>query len=150
MIAYLTRRDFLRASAIASAALLSGKFSFGQDAAPKPRWYKGNLHMHNQWSDGLPLPEQAVAWYKDRGWDFICPSDHNCFQGTDLHFTSFGSKPKMTDEMIAAFEGETSLWKPIKNPNVENKLEREIVDKAIEELGAAGVKIKEAGGMTFV
>ncbi|MGN1064130.1 MAG: hypothetical protein ACI4QC_01855, partial [Thermoguttaceae bacterium] len=102
--------------------------------------------MHNQWSDGLPLPEQAVAWYKDRGWDFICPSDHNCFQGTDLHFTSFGSKPKMTDEMIAAFDGETSLWKPIKNPNVENKLEREIVDKAIEELGAAGVKIKEAGG----
>ncbi len=150
MIAYLTRRDFLRASAIASAALLSGKFSFGQDAAPKPRWYKGNLHMHNQWSDGLPLPEQAVAWYKDRGWDFICPSDHNGFQSADLHFTSFGSKPKMTDEMIAAFEGETSLWKPIKNPNVENKLEREIVDKAIEELGAAGVKIKEAGGMTFV
>ena len=32
------------------------------------RWYKGNLHMHTFWSDGKAFPEEAVAWYKSRGY----------------------------------------------------------------------------------
>lgn len=44
------------------------------------RWYRGMLHMHTHWSDGRALPEQAVAAYKDAGYDFIAISDHNRFQ----------------------------------------------------------------------
>lgn len=152
MKTYLTRRDFLRASAlVAASSILPSSLTRRAFAnEQQKRWYKGNLHMHNQWSDGVVLPEQAINWYKSRGWDFICPSDHNGFQKNELHFKSFGSKPQMTDEMIAAFEGETSLWKPIKNDLVKNKLERKYVDDAIEELGVENVKIKEVGGMTFV
>ena len=35
------------------------------------------LHMHTLWSDGRALPEQAVAAYKDAGYDFISITDHN-------------------------------------------------------------------------
>ena len=152
MKTYLTRRDFLRGAALVSISAAIPRFGSvarAQDA-PVKRWYKGNLHMHNQWSDGEVFPEQAVAWYKDRGWDVICPSDHNDFQSLDLRFTSFGSRPQMTDEMVAAFEGETSLWKPIKCDAVSNKLEQKFVDDAIAQLGSENVKIKEVGGMTFV
>lgn len=152
MINYLSRRDFLRATALVSASALTPGFLTRKASAQESakRWYKGNLHMHNQWSDGKVLPEQAIAWYKSRGWDFICPSDHNGFQKNDLHFKSFGSKPEMTDEMIAAFDGESSLWKPIAGDKVKNALEQKFVDDAIRELGENNVKIKEVGGMVFV
>lgn len=39
-------------------------------------FYKGNLHMHTTNSDGQYTPEQAMALYKDRGYDFICLTDH--------------------------------------------------------------------------
>lgn len=44
------------------------------------RWYKGNLHAHTFWSDGKAFPEEAVAWYKSRGYNFLGLSDHNMFQ----------------------------------------------------------------------
>jgi len=39
-------------------------------------WYKGNLHTHTTQSDGDATPEQAVAWYGDRGYDFVAITDH--------------------------------------------------------------------------
>ncbi|MBR2262926.1 MAG: hypothetical protein IJ917_01045, partial [Firmicutes bacterium] len=39
-------------------------------------WYKGNLHMHTQVSDGdLPF-EEAVALYRKAGYDFLAITDH--------------------------------------------------------------------------
>ncbi len=61
--------------------------------------------MHNQWSDGEPLPEWAIDWYKSRGYNFVCPSDHNCFQSDELHFVSFKSKPTVTPEIKKRFKG---------------------------------------------
>lgn len=40
------------------------------------RWLKGNLHTHTTQSDGLQSPEQAIAWYRDRGYDFCAVTDH--------------------------------------------------------------------------
>jgi hypothetical protein len=39
-------------------------------------WYKGNLHTHTTQSDGLFTPEQAIAWYRERGYDFLALTDH--------------------------------------------------------------------------
>jgi len=45
--------------------------------ASRPNWYKGNLHAHSQWSDGDVYPEMVAKIYKDRGYNFLCISDHN-------------------------------------------------------------------------
>ena len=44
------------------------------------RWYRGNLHTHTRWSDGLAFPEEAVLWYRTHGYHFLGLSDHNVFQ----------------------------------------------------------------------
>jgi len=39
-------------------------------------WYKGNLHTHTTNSDGALTPEQVVAFYRSRGYQFLCITDH--------------------------------------------------------------------------
>lgn len=41
------------------------------------QWYRGNTHTHSLWSDGNDFPEMIVAWYVDKGYNFIGLSDHN-------------------------------------------------------------------------
>ena len=45
----------------------------------KGTWKKGALHTHTLWSDGRSLPETVIKTYRDRGFDFVCLSDHNVF-----------------------------------------------------------------------
>lgn len=40
------------------------------------QWYKGNLHTHTTRSDGRVTPEEAIAWYRQRGYDFLALTDH--------------------------------------------------------------------------
>jgi len=40
------------------------------------RWFKGNLHTHTTQSDGLLSPEEAIAWYREHGYDFLALTDH--------------------------------------------------------------------------
>ncbi|NLE38925.1 MAG: hypothetical protein GX621_12950, partial [Pirellulaceae bacterium] len=47
------------------------------------RWYKGTTHSHSIWSDGDEFPDMVVDWFKSRGYDFFCLTDHNSInQGT--------------------------------------------------------------------
>ena len=39
-------------------------------------WFKGNLHTHTTRSDGLFSPEEAIAWYRGQGYDFVALTDH--------------------------------------------------------------------------
>jgi hypothetical protein len=39
-------------------------------------FYKGNLHTHSTRSDGKIAPEEACRRYRERGYDFLCLSDH--------------------------------------------------------------------------
>lgn len=74
----ITRRDFIgKAAAVAGIGVLAPA---AHSAPAAKRWYKGNLHMHSFWSDGKAFPEEAVLWYKSRGYNFIGLSDHNVFQ----------------------------------------------------------------------
>lgn len=43
------------------------------------RKYKGNIHTHSTRSDGEYAPEQVVSAYKERGYQFICLSDHEIY-----------------------------------------------------------------------
>lgn len=40
------------------------------------RFWKGNLHTHTTRSDGAWEPARVVAAYAERGYDFLCLSDH--------------------------------------------------------------------------
>jgi hypothetical protein len=47
--------------------------SFAQDQ----KWYKGNTHMHTDFSDGDSPIKEVVDWYHDHGYNFISITDHN-------------------------------------------------------------------------
>jgi hypothetical protein len=40
------------------------------------QFYKGNLHTHSSLSDGLLDAEEVCKRYRERGYDFLCLSDH--------------------------------------------------------------------------
>ncbi len=148
----VSRRDFLKTSAAIAASLSVGmqnsaSASVANTTQPK-RWFKGNLHMHNQWSDGHPLPEWAVDWYKSHGYDFICPSDHNIFQSEELRFDGFGFDNKPSD--MEAFKGETSLWKVVSPTAGWPKLTQRQIDEAMEKFGEDSVRTITVGEKTYV
>ena len=78
----MTRQEFLKGMAAVAALSGCSTRDCGQSAGrcAKKRWYKGNLHTHTMWSDGKAFPEEAVAWYRSRGYNFLGLSDHNLFQ----------------------------------------------------------------------
>lgn len=39
-------------------------------------WYKGNLHTHTTNSDGAYTPEETIALYKSKNYDFLALTDH--------------------------------------------------------------------------
>ena len=45
-------------------------------------WHRGNLHAHSTNSDGARAPEDAMAWYRDAGYDFAVLSDHRIVSDT--------------------------------------------------------------------
>lgn len=152
MLKHVSRRDFLKASgAVAAAVFVDPKRAFSaQDAvsAPQRQWFKGNLHMHNQWSDGTPLPEWALDWYKSHGYHFVCPTDHNIFQSGDLRFDGYGFKNPPSD--LAAFKNETSLWKVLSPTPGWPKLTQSSVDETIAKFGKDSVRTITVGGQTYV
>jgi len=76
-----------------------------QDAA----WYKGNLHMHTVWSDGGVFPEEAVDYYRSRGYHFLCLSDHNQLQINPANWVEIGGTrepswyPKITPAALEQY-----------------------------------------------
>lgn len=49
-------------------------------AAEPPRWYRGNTHAHTELCGHADSSPEAVArWYHDRGYNFLCLSEHNRF-----------------------------------------------------------------------
>jgi hypothetical protein len=147
-----SRRDFLKVSGVMAAAVCvdAKRAVAGQDAlaAPKQHWFKGDLHLHNQWSDGEPLPEWAIDWYKSHGYHFICPTDHNIFQSESLRFDGYGFKNPPSD--LAAFQDETSLWKVLSPAPGWPKLTQAHVDQTVAKFGQDSVRMITVGGQTYV
>ena len=48
--------------------------------------------MHSKWSDGNVMPEDAVGWYRDHGYQFVCLSDHQILQSDTNVWLEVGSK----------------------------------------------------------
>lgn len=43
------------------------------------KFYKGNLHSHTTNSDGIFTPQQAVEAFHEKGYSFLCLSDHDLY-----------------------------------------------------------------------
>jgi hypothetical protein len=71
---------------------------------------KGNLHTHTTRSDGDVLPEAAVSWYADHGYDFLALSDHD--------FANVDDAPGLSQRHgITVVAGEEiSSWTPSTRP----------------------------------
>ena len=76
----LNRRNFIKGGMVATGVVAGGGCaSLAKGTASKAKFYKGQFHTHTWWSDGKAAPEQAVAFYKDRGYDFLGITDHNVY-----------------------------------------------------------------------
>ena len=77
-------------------ALLVLGCSAGRAECAGRRLFRGNLHTHTLWSDGLAFPEQAVRLYAENGYDFLALSDHDVYQAgekTQVFGAGKGQKP---------------------------------------------------------
>lgn len=75
-------RTLERAAAALMLCLACGAPAGAQPATPDPgRWFKGNTHSHAKtWlpiPHGDSSPRRMARWYKERGYQFLCLSDHN-------------------------------------------------------------------------
>lgn len=52
----------------------------GDYTAQPARWWKGNTHAHSWWMGGDSPPENAAAWYREHGYQFLVLSEHNRLQ----------------------------------------------------------------------
>ncbi len=49
------------------------------------RWLRGNLHSHTLYSDGERSPEEVIADYQSRSYDFLAISDHDYYVPVDKY-----------------------------------------------------------------
>jgi len=73
---------------ILKAFLLCTIFSAG--ASGEEVWFRGNVHVHTDESDGLLPAADVVEWYKSHGYDFLALTDHGL--------------QTVSDELLAEFE----------------------------------------------
>ena len=70
----MIRRFAILLTALAAAA------AFAHEDKPAPKWYRGNTHTHTVLCGHADTTPEAVArWYLDRGYHFLCLSEHNRF-----------------------------------------------------------------------
>ena len=74
------RKIFLKKPLTVFLVLGFGLLTLLSTATAADQWYKGHTHMHSFWSDGDTFPELAIDWYRQHGYQFVCPSDHNVLQ----------------------------------------------------------------------
>jgi len=75
-------------------------------------WFKGNLHMHSLWSDGVDFPETIAAWFKDHGYNFIAFTEHDRHQVGECWVSDDPAESKRSSR-LAQWDGITcyrSQW----------------------------------------
>ena len=69
------------------------------------QWFKGATHVHSLWSDGDAAPEHIIQWYKSRGWDFVCNSEHNTLMQGE-RYEAVQAEGKLTPARVQALSAE--------------------------------------------
>lgn len=107
------------------------------------RWFKGNTHTHSLWSDGNDFPDMIAAWYKEKGYDFLCLSDHNTLNAGDkwvsesvIEKKKITLGPKVLDKYRQRFGGDWVETRSNESGDLEVRLKTlEEYRKKLEEPG---------------
>lgn len=71
------------------------------------RPYKGDLHTHTTYSDGLEPPEVMLACARKKGLDFIAITDHNNYHGS---LDAINKLERIPSDMVALRGQEINSW----------------------------------------
>ena len=80
------------------------------------RFYRGNLHTHSDRSDGTRSPDAVVAYYRDRGDDFLVITDH--FQ-EQYGFPITDTRPYRTPRFTTLLGAELTGPRPAGGPDID-------------------------------
>ncbi|HBO42891.1 MAG TPA: hypothetical protein DD670_02940 [Planctomycetaceae bacterium] len=95
----------IKIAAVAILVALAAALSPSGLAAAEKQWYKGHTHCHSLWSDGDQFPELVLDWYKSRGYDFACLSDHNVLMEDARWYPLNHEKRPVTPKMLDQCRG---------------------------------------------
>lgn len=82
----------------------------GIPSAKADQWYKGCLHFHSLWSDGDAPPEVSISWYKEKGWHFVCITDHNLIPKGERYRPILEDEPPTEAHVQALREKFGNTW----------------------------------------
>ena len=85
-------------------------------APARADWYKGVTHVHSLWSDGDAAPEMIAAWYKDRGYHFVCFSEHFILQEGERYVRVSADGPPTAADLTAIEEKFGPDWLQVQDP----------------------------------
>ena len=101
------------------------------------KYFKGNLHTHSHISDGVLSPQEMIGMYRDRGYDFLCMTDHNIIAnhqqessenfllltGLEVNLNNLDDHPKYrkTYHILLISKDPNSLWQPVAAPRFRPK-----------------------------
>jgi hypothetical protein len=78
---------------------------------PKPRWYRGDLHLHSAHSDGENPLSELVAAAQARGLDFLSLTDHNTVaHNPHLPAASTADVLLIPGEELTTYYGHANVW----------------------------------------
>jgi len=113
-----------------------------RQAEPAPRegllWLKGNTHAHTLWSDGNAPPEEVADFYAERGYDFLCLTEHNILADHERWFpVQDGGRlqPEHVEKLTERFGTE---W-------VEERVEEGVVQMRLKRLDELQARLREEG-----
>lgn len=113
------------------------------------RWYRGVFHCHTDRSDGALSVEAAVAWYAERGYDFLAVTDHN-----QLTVPSFPGRSLVLVPGTEIDVGRSRLGEPYHLVGVGLREMVEIPREAAERYRMAAQeavdRLRRAGAVVFV
>lgn len=101
-------------------------------SAAEPQWYKGATHVHSLWSDGDGAPELIADWFKSRGWDFVCFSEHNILMEGEKLVVVGGKSKLQADHITGLQQRFGDSWVKIREEGGDRKMKL----KTLEELSA--------------
>jgi hypothetical protein len=82
-----------------------------QGEPARPRWFKGNTHVHTLESDGDSTPDEVTAWYKKHGYNFLVLTDHNVHARVDALSRKYDEDGRFLvmrgEEVTSGFEGQS-------------------------------------------
>ncbi|RLE79439.1 MAG: hypothetical protein DRJ52_08405 [Thermoprotei archaeon] len=117
------------------------EITYSNPFSEKGQWFKGNLHTHSTYSDGLLTPKQLAYLYRNNGYSFLAITDHN--KVADVRKLSTEDFLVLPGIEVDTGKGVLGSKYHIVGVDIEEEIKAESAQEAID-------KIVELGGVAIV